>query len=74
MFYECSLCWIEGKPVYKGDVLWRKDNSSGEVKQVTVKAFVESEYTGIQFLKFEENVDTVLTLTWSTLHWEKPES
>lgn len=66
------LCWIEGKPVYKGDVLWRKDKDNGEVTQVTVKAFVESEYTGIQFLKFEENVDTRLDFTWSTLHWEKP--
>lgn len=69
------LCWIEGKPVYKGDVLWRKDKYTDEVIQVTVESFVEQKYTNIgkhAFLNFEGDIDTRLDFAFSTLHWEKP--
>lgn len=64
VFRMAPLCWCEGKPVYKGDVLYR----NGE--QVTVSHIIVEEYG--TYLSFREHTDWDISGSISKLTWDKP--
>lgn len=57
------LCWVEGKPVYKGDVLWHK--AMGQ--EVTAMSPADSLHI---FAEFE--LDGATTTAIDSLAWQKP--
>ena len=60
------ICWVEGKPVYKGDVLYRKDL---EMKQVTAASIFNN---GSDYLQFEEGGNARLSDGGASLTWAPP--
>ena len=68
--YLAPLCFVEDKPVYKGDVLYRTveliDHS------VTTEVVAKKLKPSGKYLKFECGVDTALNGTMSKLSWTKP--
>lgn len=61
--YLAPLCWVEDKPVYKGDVLYRQNG-----KQVTVRC-LDGDGT---FLLFEEGGSWTTDGSISKLSWTDP--
>ena len=61
------LCWVEGKPVYPGDVLWQS-HPSGAVFERTVKGLSSRG----EYLEFEGSGAWATDGTASVLTWENP--
>ena len=68
--YLAPLCFVEGRPVYKGDVLYRTEEliDYPGTKEVVAK---ELDPSG-KYLIFECGADTALNGTMSKLSWTKP--
>ena len=68
--YLAPLCFVEGRPVYKGDVLYRTEEliDYPGTKEVVAK---ELDPSG-NYLIFECGADTALNGTMSKLSWTKP--
>lgn len=64
VFRMAPLCWCEGKPVYKGDMLYR----DGE--QVTASHIIVDKYG--TYLSFKEHTDWDISGSISKLTWDKP--
>ena len=68
--YLAPLCFVEGRPVYKGDVLYRTEELIDylRTKEVVAK---ELNLSG-KYLIFECGADTALNGVMSKLSWTKP--
>ena len=68
--YLAPLCFVEGRPVYKGDVLYRTEEliDYPRTKEVVAKELNPSG----KYLIFECGTDTALNGTMSKLSWTKP--
>ena len=64
--YLAPLCWVEDKPVYKGDVLYR--TSLLDTCSVVAKELSEDG----RFIRFEGNYDSALDGSRSKLSWSDP--
>lgn len=51
-FYFKPLCWIEGKPVYKGDILWKTSGDYAQVEIVSKFQIVLIEYNSLNRLSW----------------------
>ena len=63
----CPLCWVEGKPVYPGDVLWQTTLAGDVLKR---KAKQISAYGS--YLEFEETGSWSMDGSVSKLSWVEP--
>ena len=68
--YLAPLCFVEGRPVYKGDVLYR----TAELIDypVTTEVVAQELNPSGKYLIFECGADTALNGTMSKLSWTKP--
>lgn len=65
------LCWLEDKPVYKGDILYRKLPGTNEIQELTVQSIEKC--TEDPFIRFEqENQAEYADNRRKNLSWTKP--
>ena len=65
------LFWLEDKPVYKGDILYRKLPGTNEIQELTVQSIENC--TEDPFIRFEqENQAEYVDNRRQCLYWNKP--
>ena len=61
------LCWVEGKPVYPGDVLWQTTLAGDVLKRKAKQISADGSY-----LEFEETGSWAMDGSVSKLSWAEP--
>lgn len=59
------LCWVEGKPVYKGEKMWRKDGQWTYAHEIVGKTQQEDDGLGVLLQVTEQGTTWSENLTWT---------